>query len=1300
MSLYSEADIRTALSERILILDGAMGTMIQRRLLTEEDYRGTGSVNPQQLWNSIAPDFAIPGELWKSIAESEIPLKGNSDLLCLTRPDVISAIHREYMDAGADIIETNSFSSNRISQADYKLEAWVPLLNEAAFRCAAFAREQFYQAKGTARRIFIAGAMGPTTKTASISPDVNNPAYRATNFDELKAAFKEQAVALLKAGSDLLLPETNLDTLNVKAAIVAFEEAFAELGFRVPVSISVTITDASGRTLSGQTAEAFFTSVRHANPLSVGINCALGAKDMKPHLQALSRVSDVMISCYPNAGLPNAFGGYDETPAMFASDLAVFAREGLLNIAGGCCGTTPDHIKEMVKRVASEKPRPLTPTPLPEGEGKAPPPPASPRERGEVPKAEGGLHLAGLEPLNVDGTTGFLMIGERTNVTGSPKFKKLILENKFEEALEVARQQVLAGANILDVNFDEALLDGEACMTRFLNLIASEPDIARVPIMIDSSKWSVILAGMKCIQGKGIVNSISLKEGEEKFLEQARTIHRYGFAMVVMAFDEQGQAATEEDKVRICKRAYKLLTEKAKIPPSDIIFDPNILTVATGIEEHNNYALDFINATRRIKQECPGAYVSGGVSNVSFSFRGNNAVREAIHSVFLYHAIKAGLDMGIVNAGMLAVYEDIPPELREHVEDVILNRRPDATERLLAIADKYKSGGKEQVKEDLSWRNSTAEERIEHALVKGIDAFVEEDVEELRQKYQPTLRVIEGPLMGGMRVVGELFGAGKMFLPQVVKSARVMKKAVAYLLPFMEAEKTAAGTSSAQKKVLLATVKGDVHDIGKNIVGVVLACNNYDVHDMGVMVPCDKILEKAREINADVIGLSGLITPSLDEMVYVASEMQKNGFTQPLLIGGATTSAAHTAVKIVPAYDNPVVHVPDASLVTGVLGNLLSEDLKPAYVRELIAEQTKVREDYLSGKKERSFLTIAEARALAPKFAPAQIKMPNKLGITLLDHVRLGDLVPYIDWSPFFLAWELRGRYPRILEDPIIGKEATRLFNDAQKMLAQILRDKPFTPRGVVGIFPCKREGDDVKIFNAPPAPLPSSPQYWGEDGRGAIHTLHFLRQQKKKENEQVYYCLADFIGDGRPTALPSSADPVASVQLDYIGGFAVTAGDGAGEYAAWFEKQNDDYSAIMVKALADRFAEAFAEYAHELVRKHIWGYSADEQLDIEGLIREEYVGIRPAPGYPASPDHTEKRTLFDWLSVEKNTGIELTESFAMTPPSSVSGLYFAHPESKYFAVGKIDRDQLEDYAARKGKSVEEMERWLRPYLD
>jgi 5-methyltetrahydrofolate--homocysteine methyltransferase len=1281
MPLYSEAEIRQALSERILILDGAMGTMIQRQKLSEEDYRGTGSVNPVQLWKSMAPDFEMPAQLWNSIAESAIPLKGNADLLCLTRPDVISAIHREYIQAGADIIETNSFSSNAISQADYQLQYLVPWLNEAAVRCAAFARQEYYKDNGKQRKIFIAGALGPTTKTASISPDVNNPAYRATTFDELKAAFKEQALALLKAGCDLLLSETNLDTLNVKAAVVAFEEAFAELKIRVPVSISITITDASGRTLSGQTVEACFTSLRHANPLSIGINCALGAKDMKPHLQALSRVSDVMISCYPNAGLPNAFGGYDETPAMFASDLAVFAKEGLLNIAGGCCGTTPAHIKEMVKRVAPEKPRTIS---------------------SRIDSATAGaLYLSGLEPLKVDGSTGFLMIGERTNVTGSPKFKKLILEDKFDEALEIARQQVIAGANILDVNFDEALLDGEACMTRFLNLIASEPDIARVPIMIDSSKWSVLEAGMKCIQGKGIVNSISLKEGEEKFLEQARKIRSYGFAMVVMAFDEQGQAASEEDKVRICKRAYKLLTEKAGIAPHDIIFDPNILTVATGIEEHNNYALDFINATRRIKQECPGVYVSGGVSNVSFSFRGNNAVREAMHSVFLYHAIKAGLDMAIVNAGMLAVYEDIPPELREHVEDVILNRRPDATERLLAIADKYKGGGKEQVKEDLAWRNGSPEQRIEYALVKGIDTYVDEDVEELRQKYQPTLRVIEGPLMSGMRVVGELFGAGKMFLPQVVKSARVMKKAVAYLLPFMEAEKAASSASGGQKKVLIATVKGDVHDIGKNIVGVVLACNNYEVHDLGVMVPCEKILETAREINADVIGLSGLITPSLDEMVYVASEMQKNGFTQALLIGGATTSAAHTAVKIVPAYNNPVVHVPDASLVTGVLGNLLSEELRPAYLKQLKAEQSRIREEYLSGRKERAFLTLAEARALAPKYPPYEIKVPNRLGITLLDNVRLDDLVPYFDWSPFFMAWELRGRYPRILEDQVVGKEARKLFHDAQKMLEQILKDKPFTPRGVVGIFPCQRDGDDVKIFRVPPTAQPgTSPQTWGEDGMEVIHTLHFLRQQRKKENEQIYYCLADFIGDGRPSTIPGSADPAASMHLDYIGGFAVTAGDGAGEYAAWFEKQNDDYSAIMVKALADRFAEAFAEYAHELVRKRIWGYAADEKLDIEGLIREQYQGIRPAPGYPASPDHTEKRTLFDWLSVEKNTGIELTESFAMMPPSSVSGLYFAHPEAKYFAVGKIDRDQLEDYAARKGRSVEEMERWLRPYLD
>ncbi len=1241
MPKYSEADIRQALSERILILDGAMGTMIQRQNLTEADYRNNEKSAP-----------GIP-----DLTKHEIPLKGNSDLLCLTRPDVITAIHREYIDAGADIIETNSFSSNSISQGDYKLEHLVRELNLAAVKCVADAREAFYASTSSAqvpRKIFIAGALGPTTKTASISPDVNNPAYRATTFDELKACFKEQTLALLEAGVDLLLPETNLDTLNVKAAIVAFEEAFAEVGYRVPVSISVTITDASGRTLSGQTAEAFFNSVRHANPLSIGINCALGAKDMKPHLQSLARVSDVMISCYPNAGLPNAFGGYDETPAMFASDLAVFAKDGLLNIAGGCCGTSPDHIREMVKRVAVEKPRLLSPPSPPRGEG-----------AGGV-----GLHLAGLEPLNVDGSTGFLMIGERTNVTGSPKFKKLILEDKFEEALDVARQQVFAGANIIDVNFDEALLDGEASMTRFLNLIASEPDIARVPIMIDSSKWSVIQAGLKCVQGKGIVNSISLKEGEQKFLEQAKIVKEYGFAMVVMAFDEQGQAATEEDKVRICKRAFKLLTEKAGVAPQDIIFDPNILTVATGIEEHNNYAVDFINATRRIKQECPGCYVSGGVSNVSFSFRGNNAVREAIHSVFLYHAIQAGLDMGIVNAGMLAVYEDIPPELKELVEDVILNRRADATERLLAVADKYKSGGKEQVKEDLTWRENTPEERMKHALVKGIDQFVDQDVEELRQKYQPTLRVIEGPLMGGMRVVGELFGAGKMFLPQVVKSARVMKKAVAYLVPYMEAEKAASGVTSAQTKVLMATVKGDVHDIGKNIVGVVLACNNYEVHDMGVMVPCEKILEKAREINADVIGLSGLITPSLDEMVYVASEMKKAGFTQPLLIGGATTSAAHTAVKVVPAYDHPVVHVPDASLVTGVLGRLLSDDMREKYVAEITAEQTQIREDYLSGKKERQFLSLPDARALAPKLQSTEVKAPQKLGITLLDNVRLGDLVPYIDWSPFFMAWELRGRYPRILKDEVVGAEASKLFNDAQKVLAQILKDKPFTPRGVVGIFPCKRDGDDVVVFA-------------DEKREKALHKLHFLRQQKKKDNEQVYYSLADYIGE-----------------KDYIGGFAVTAGDGAGEYAAKFEKANDDYTAIMVKALADRFAEAFAEYAHELVRKHTWRYAADEKLDIEGLIKEEYQGIRPAPGYPASPDHTEKRTLFDWLSVEKNTGITLTESFAMSPPSSVSGLYFAHPESKYFAVGKIDRDQLEEYAARKGMTVELAGKWLRPYLD
>ncbi|HRP68601.1 MAG TPA: methionine synthase [Turneriella sp.] len=1272
MPLYSENEIREALAQRILILDGAMGTMIQRRNLTEDDYRGK-IVIPSELWNSIAngphyaaepwisiaKDFAKNTELWNSIATHKIPLKGNSDILCLTRPDVISQIHLEYMEAGADIIETNSFSSNTVSQADYELEHLVDDLNRASVVCTLKARSDFYRKQGNptedknTRKIFIAGSLGPTTKTASISPDVSNPAYRAITFDRLKNTFKEQTVALLRAGVDLLLPETNLDTLNVKAAIVAFEEAFAEVGFRVPVSISVTITDASGRTLSGQTAEAFYYSVRHANPLSIGINCALGAKEMKPHLAELIRVSDIPISCYPNAGLPNAFGGYDETPSMFASDLATFAKEGMLNIAGGCCGTTPDHIKEMVKRVAVEKPRPGVET--------------------RHASTGASLHLAGLEPLNIDGSTGFLMVGERTNVTGSPKFKKLILENKYDEALEVARQQVLAGANIIDINFDEGMLDGVEAMTKFLNLIASEPDIARVPIMIDSSRWSVIEAGLKCVQGKGIVNSISLKEGEAEFLEHARIVRDHGFAMIVMAFDEKGQAANEEDKVQVCKRAYKLLTEKAGIHPSDIIFDPNILTVATGIEEHNNYAVDFINATRRIKAECPGARVSGGVSNISFSFRGNNAVREAMHSVFLYYAIKAGLDMGIVNAGMLAVYEEIPLELREHVEDVILNRRADATERLLAIAEKFKAGGKEQVKEDLSWREASAEERIKHALVKGIDTYVNEDVEELRLRYSPTLRVIEGPLMAGMKVVGELFGAGKMFLPQVVKSARVMKKAVAYLLPFMEAEKASAGSVARQPKVLLATVKGDVHDIGKNIVGVVLSCNNYDVVDLGVMVPADKILSTAKEIGADVIGVSGLITPSLDEMVHVAEEMQKAEFTLPLLIGGATTSPAHTAVKIVPQYKQPVVHVADASLVTGVLSRLLSEEQSAQFLEELRVEQENTRQKYLATKEDRVFLSITDARARAPKLDPFTVKTPNKLGITLLDKVTLDDLVPYFDWTPFFLAWELHGRYPRILDDKIVGVEARKLFDDAQKILKQILKEKPFTPHGVVGLFPAKRVGDDVEIFAADDLARKGKP----------THKFYFLRQQKQKQNEQVYISLADYIE-----------------KEDFMGGFAVTAGPGVTEYADFYRKKNDDYTAIIVKALGDRFAESFAEYAHARVRKEIWGYAPDENLDVQGLIKEEYLGIRPAPGYPASPDHTEKRTLFNWLDVEKNTGIRLTDHFAMTPPSSVSGLYIAHPQSKYMAVGKIAPDQLEEYAARKGRTAEDMGHWLRPYLE
>ncbi len=1215
------------LGKRILVLDGAMGTMIQGYGLAEDDFRD------------------------ERLKNHPFPLKGNNDLLVITKPEIIEEIHYKFLQAGANILETNTFSSNRISQADYHAESYVDELNRKSVKVARAAMERFAK-ENPDQPLFLAGSIGPTTRTASLSPDVNNPAFRAVTFDELVEAFYEQVRALVEEGVDILLSETNIDTLNLKAIIVAIENVFHDLNVRIPVSLSVTITDASGRTLSGQTIEAFYNSIYHANPLSVGINCALGAGEMRPYIEELSKISECYISCYPNAGLPNAFGGYDQTPKEFGDYINDFSSEGWLNIAGGCCGTTPEHIAAGAKAIKDKKPR-------------------------VIPKLKEKTKLSGLEPLNVDENTGFILIGERTNVTGSPKFKKLILENNFEEAVSVALQQVEAGANVLDINFDEALLDGEASMKEFLNLIAVEPDIAKVPFMIDSSKWSVLETGLKCIQGKPIVNSISLKEGEEKFLAQARHIKMYGASAIVMAFDEQGQAATKDEKVRICVRAYNLLIEKADFSPYDIIFDPNILTVGTGIEEHNNYAVDFIEAVKEIKVKCPGAKVSGGLSNISFSFRGNNPVREAMHSAFLYHAVRAGMDMAIVNAGMLAVYEEIPKELLERVEDVLLNRRPDSTERLIEFAESFKADGKVEKKEEV-WREGTVEHRLEYALVKGIVEFIDQDTEEARAKYDRPLTVIEGPLMDGMRIVGDLFGSGKMFLPQVVKSARVMKKSVAYLLPFMEEENKRLAQSSAKQKFLIATVKGDVHDIGKNIVSVVLACNNYEVIDLGVMVPSERILDEAKKQNVDIIGLSGLITPSLDEMVHVASEMQRTGFDVPLLIGGATTSSAHTSVKIAEKYNQPVVHVLDASRVVNVVAQLLNPSLKEKYVEQIREDQKSQREIYFNTRSDRKLVSIEAAREnkFVTDWNITKIARPNFIGVRVFDEeISLEELVPYIDWSPFFQAWELKGRYPSILESEIYGKQARELFADAQKLLEDIVRNKRYRTKGVIGIFPANSIGDDIEVYE--------------DESRTKVKTMfHTLRQQISKEDkDEPNYCLADFIA------------PKEKGVMDYIGGFAVTSGHGVEEFANTFEKQLDDYNSIMAKALGDRLAEAFAEYMHLKVRKELWGYAADENLSSEELIREKYKGIRPAAGYPASPDHTEKRTLFDLLEVEKNTGITLTEHFAMWPASSVSGLYFAYPEAKYFAVAKINKDQVQEYAERKGMTLSEAERWLSPNL-
>lgn len=1220
--LLKRRQLEQALGQRIVLMDGAMGTMVQRYNLTEKDFRGER--------------FASHGK----------DLKGNNDILAITRPDVIEGIHRAYLEAGAEIIETNTFNTTSISQADYGLESAVREINLAAARLARKAVDEFLKAN-PGRQAWVAGAVGPTNRTASMSPDVNRPEFRAVTFRQLADAYGEQVRALIEGGVDVLLPETTFDTLNLKAALWAMEEIFEEIGFRLPVMISVTITDASGRTLSGQTTEAFWHSIRHARPFSVGINCALGPKEMRPYMATLAKVADCFVSCYPNAGLPNAFGGYDETPEQMAEVLREFGQAGFLNLVGGCCGTTPEHIAAIGQGVRGLSPRVAQP-----------PPPAT--------------VLSGLEPYTIGTGGSFTSIGERTNVTGSPKFAGLIKDEKFDEAVAVARQQVEAGANLIDINFDEALLDGEASMSRFLNLIGSEPEISRVPLVLDSSKWSVLEAGLQCVQGRVVVNSISLKEGEAPFLEQARKARRYGAAVIVMAFDEKGQATDRKRKVEICRRAYQLLTEKAGFAPEDIIFDVNILTVATGIEEHNGYAVEFIEAVREIKQTLPGCKTSGGVSNISFSFRGNHPVREAMHSCFLYHAIQAGLDMAIVNAGQLAVYEEIPKDLKERVEDVLLNRRPDATERILEFAETVKAGGKAVVKDE-AWRKGPVEDRLLHALLKGITDHIDEDTEEARKKYGRPLEVIEGPLMGGMRHVGDLFGEGKMFLPQVVKSARVMKKAVAYLTPYMEKEK-AAGAQSRAGKILMATVKGDVHDIGKNIVGVVLACNGYEVIDLGVMVPSEKILAEAKTHGVDVIGLSGLITPSLDEMVTVASEMAREKMNLPLLIGGATTSAAHTAVKIAPMYPGAVVHVIDASRVVGVAQQLLSKEKGAGFLEQLRRDQEKARKDFESRRSAQKLLPIADARKNAARFDWSQDpEKPEFLGLRVYEDFPLAELVDYIDWSPFFHAWELRGRFPKIFEDPVVGTEARKLYEDAQVLLKRILQEKRLSAKGVVAFFPANSEGDDIVLYE--------------DDRRKKVRArLHALRQQAARTDGQPNRCLADFVA------------PISSGKKDYVGAFAVTAGHGVEAWARELEKNHDDYQAILLKALADRCAEAFAEKMHEIARQ-AWGFGKRENLSKEDLIDEKYRGIRPAAGYPACPDHTEKRGLMALLEAEKNTGIRLTESCAMTPASSVSGLYFGHPEARYFAVGAVGRDQVEDYAVRKGVSRAEMEKWLQPNL-
>jgi 5-methyltetrahydrofolate--homocysteine methyltransferase len=1216
--------LKDELSKRIVILDGPRGTMIQKRNLDEAAFRG---------------------ERFKDFPND---LKGNNDILNLTQPEIISEIYEKYLAAGSDIVGTNTFNSSSISQADYNTQEFVYEMNFESARLAKQAADKFSALTPNKPR-WVAGAIGPMNKTLSMSPDVNDPGYRAVTFEQIKESYQEAVKGLIDGGVDLLLVETVFDTLNCKAALFAINELLEQMGRKLPIMVSGTIVDMSGRTLSGQTVEAFLNSVAHANIFSIGLNCSLGAKEMRPYIEELSQKANMYISCYPNAGLPNAFGGYDELPEETAAYLKEFGESGFLNLVGGCCGTTPDHIGKIAEFVKDIPPR-------------------------KLPEIEPYLRLSGLEPLNVTPQTNFVNIGERTNITGSAKFAKLIRDENYEEALSVALQQVESGAQVIDINMDEGMIDGVAAMVRFLKLIAVEPDIARVPVMLDSSKWEIIEAGLKCLQGKGIVNSISLKEGEEKFIEHARKVKLYGAAVIVMAFDENGQADSYERRISICQRCYDILTKKVGFPPQDIIFDPNILTVATGIDEHNNYAVDYIRATKWIKENLPLAKVSGGVSNISFSFRGNNVVREAMHSAFLYHAIKAGMDMGIVNAGMIEVYDEIPKDLLELVEDVLLNRRDDATERLVQFADTIKTKGK-VIEHDTKWREAPVEERLKHALIKGIVEFIDVDTEEARQKYPKPLDVIEGPLMDGMNVVGDLFGAGKMFLPQVVKSARVMKKSVAYLTPYIEAAK-AEGASSINGRILLATVKGDVHDIGKNIVGVVLGCNNYEVIDLGVMVPADKILQIAKEKNVDIIGLSGLITPSLDEMVHVAREMERQGFQVPLLIGGATTSKIHAAVKIAPNYSNPTVHVLDASRSVTVAGSLMNKDNREGFIGSIKQEYERMRISHKGRKDNKKFLTIEEARnrGLKIDWKNTQVTKPSFTGNKVFENFPLEKIRERIDWTPFFQTWEMKGKYPKIFDDANYGSEAKKLFDEANRLLDDIISNKWLKANAVVGLYPANSVGDDIALYS-------------NDKRKETITTLHTLRQQAEKTNDEPYFALADLVA------------PASSGVNDYIGCFAVTTGIGIESLLEKFRKEHDDYNSIMTKALADRLAEAFAELMHEMVRKELWGYSKNENLSSEDLIAEKYDGIRPAPGYPAQPDHTEKQLIFDLLEAEDNTGITLTESFAMYPASAVSGLYFSHPESRYFNVGKINRDQVEDYARRKNMPVEEIERWLAPIL-